>query len=107
MEESPSKSEQRTKRVALVDLHTASPSYRAKMVYDAIPADIKENPWTIICFCIEYLSGTVEAFPWLVPFARKLNEFLYTAHYYTPNAIGIIKDIDTISDADEQGNFKS
>jgi hypothetical protein len=83
----PDKRAARTREhVGNVDQRIASPSERAKLVWDIIRTHAPElTDWDVICFSAEYLGMMVNVQPWLEIPVKEVSKLVYTAHYLTPD----------------------
>lgn len=80
-------------RIKFVDSQIPSPEARAKSVYDFIKehAGDKFSNWDIICFCVNYLAFSAEAYPWVKDIVKVLNRYVYNAHYLKTEDLGLLK----------------
>src|SRR5678815_1663124 len=79
--------DQRQKLIELVDIKYPSPQDRANAIWGIIRSDkllANMTDWDLLCFCVEYIAMQSQQFLYFQETAKRLNNLLYTAHYYVP-----------------------
>lgn len=68
------------------DAINASPEQRASYIWPVVQRmNPKPTAWDIICFCAEAFASIAGGYDFLKPFAKRLIQIVYTAHYHTPD----------------------
>ena len=74
----------------IIDPLTPSPNQRALKIWKFIYAHKDEiDSWDMVCFCVEYLGGTLTAFPFLKVPVQHIGQLIYNAHYYHTTELGL------------------
>ena len=82
------------RRIAEIDRLIPSPEQRAQEVYNAIKQTLPDKTnWDVICFCINYLGLSAQAYDWMESAVRHLSRQIYNAHYFKTEELGLTSDI--------------